>query len=309
MYKAKPKNLLELTKTDAKKWLNSFDTILTDCDGVLWHEGVAIDGVPEAIGLLKSYGKEVYFVTNNGIKTRHDIWKVATAIGYDIPETRIIAPIHNIVQYLQARDFRKKVYIIGAEAIRCELTEAGIESFGPGPDILQGKLNDYIAQQVVSQQRDEVGAVIVGFDEHFTFAKMLKACNYLGSNADCLFMTTNTDSVHRYPGCRIPGTGALLTALETSVGRAALQFGKPNPEICVELMKSGKVVPGRTLMIGDVCKVDILFGHICGFQTLLVGTGPNSQYELNELLQNPSENQRYIPDLYVPSLGDITKLI
>lgn len=57
------------------------------------------------------------------------------------------------------------------------------------------------------------------------------------------------------------------------------------------------------------CKVDILFGHNCGFQTLLVGTGHNSVYELNEVLQNPSENQRFIPDFFVPSLGDIMKLI
>ncbi|XP_017481762.1 PREDICTED: phosphoglycolate phosphatase 1B, chloroplastic-like [Rhagoletis zephyria] len=310
MFKNNPKHLLELTKTDAEKWLNSFDTILTDCDGVLWHEGIAIDGVPEAIALLKARGKQIYFVTNNGIKTRRDIWQTATSIGYDIPETRIIAPIHAIVEYLQARNFRKKVYIIGAEAIRQELTEAGIESFGPGPDILQGKLSDYIAQQVAAQSTDEVGAVIVGFDEHITFPKMLKASNFLGSNAACLFMTTNTDAVHRYPEFRIPGTGALLSALETTVGRKALQFGKPNPGICEELIKSGRLVAERTLMIGDVCKVDILFGHNCGFQTLLVGTGHNSAYELDEVLQTPGENQHYyVPDFFIPSLGNLTELI
>lgn len=309
MNKNKPTNLAELTKAEMVKWLNSFDTVLTDCDGVLWHEGVAIDLVPEAIALLKSLGKEVYFITNNSIRTGREIWKTATTIGYDIDESRIIAPIQAIADYLQARNFRKKVYIIGSEAIRNVLSAAGIESFGPGPDVLQGKLNDYIAQQVATQEADNVGAVVVGFDEHFTFAKMLKASNYIGSNADCLFMTTNLDKLHRYPQYRLPGTGALLAALETCVERKALQFGKPNPEICRELIKSGKVVPERTLMIGDVCKVDILFGHNCGFQTLLVGTGHNSMYELNEVLQNPSENQGFIPDFFVPSLGDIMKLI
>ncbi|CAD7005848.1 unnamed protein product [Ceratitis capitata] len=309
MYKQKPKNLVNLTKGEMANWLNSFDTVLTDCDGVLWHEGVAIDGVPAAISLLKTLGKEVYFVTNNGIKTRHDIWKTAMGAGFDVPETRIIAPISGIVEYLQARDFRKKVYIIGAEAVRSELTAVGIESFGPGPDVLAGKLSDYIAQHVNDTEAHEVGAVVVGFDEHFSFAKMLKACHYLGTNPDCLFMSTNFDHVHRYPAFSVPGTRALLVALETCVGRSALQFGKPNAEICAELIKSGRVVPARTLMIGDVCKVDILFGHNCGLQTLLVGTGFNSVYELNEILQNPSENERYIPDFFVPSLGDITKLV
>ncbi|XP_014088456.2 glycerol-3-phosphate phosphatase [Bactrocera oleae] len=309
MNKNQPTNLAELTKAEIAKWLNGFDTVLTDCDGVLWHEGVAIDRVPEAVALLKSLGKEVYFVTNNGVKTGREIWKTATTIGYDIDESRIIAPIQAIAEYLQARNFRKKVYIVGSEAIRNGLAAAGIESFGPGPEVLQGTLNDYLAQHVATQETDDVGAVIVGFDEHFTFAKMLKASNYICSNSECLFLTTNLDTVHRYPEFRIPGTGALLAALETCVERKALQFGKPNAEICQQLIKSGKVLPERTLMIGDVCKVDVLFGHNCGFQTLLVGTGHNSVYELNEVLQNSSENPEFIPDFYVPSLGDITKLI
>lgn len=105
---------------------------------------------------------------------------------------------------------------------------------------------------MATQETDDVGAAIVGFDEHFTFAKMLKASNYICSNSECLFLTTNLDTVHRYPEFRIPGTGALLAALETCVERKALQFGKPNAEICQQLIKSGKVLPERTLMIGDV---------------------------------------------------------
>uniref|UniRef100_A0A0K8UN11 Phosphoglycolate phosphatase n=1 Tax=Bactrocera latifrons TaxID=174628 RepID=A0A0K8UN11_BACLA len=309
MHKSQPTNLTELTKAEIAVWLNSFDTVLTDCDGVLWHEGVAIDGVPEAIALLKSLGKEVYFVTNNGIKTSGEIWQTATTIGYDIDESRILAPIKAIAEYLQARNFRKKVYIVGSEAISNGLAAVGIESFGPGPEILQGKLNDYLAQQVATQDTDDVGAVVVGFDEHFTFAKMLKASNYICSNSECLFMTTNLDTVHRYPAFRIPGTGALLAGLETCVERKALQFGKPNPEICRALIRSEKIVPQRTLMIGDVCEIDMLFGHKCGFQTLLVGSGPSSDYEFNVVLKNPNVNEEYIPDFVVPSLGHITKLI
>lgn len=33
MNKNKPTNLAELTKAEMVKWLNSFDTVLTDCDG------------------------------------------------------------------------------------------------------------------------------------------------------------------------------------------------------------------------------------------------------------------------------------
>ncbi|XP_011200290.2 glycerol-3-phosphate phosphatase [Bactrocera dorsalis] len=304
----KPTDLVKLTKAEMAKWLNGFDTVLTDCRGVLWLDKV-INGAPDAIALLKTLGKEVYFVTNNSKNTRREIWQKATASGFEIDESHIIAPINSIVEYLQLRNFRKKVYIIGAEAVSKSLTEAGIESFGPGAEPTPDKLDDLIAQQVAKQQTDNVGAVIVGFDKHFSFVKLFKACNYISSIADCLFMTTNADKMLRFPAYRIPDTFALTAAVEACVERKALQFGKPNPEICQELIRSGKIVPKRTLMIGDVCEIDMLFGHKCGFQTLLVGSGPSSVYEFNVVLRSPKVNPELIPDFVVPSLGHITKLI
>ena len=45
---------------------------MTDCDGVIWRGDSILPGIVDFLALLKSMEKNVYFVTNNCMKTREE---------------------------------------------------------------------------------------------------------------------------------------------------------------------------------------------------------------------------------------------
>lgn len=85
--------------------------------------------------------------------------------------------------------------------------QVGIRHTGSGPDVLQSTLKDLVHGGF--QPDDDVAAVIVGFDEHFSFPKMYKAATYL-DRPGCLFIGTNTDERFPMTGGVIPGTGSIV---------------------------------------------------------------------------------------------------
>ena len=76
------KEIGSLSNSELDDFLNSFDTVLTDCDGVLWTGAYAIDGSPEVVQALRKLGKKVIYVTNNSTKSRKEYLKKATDLGF-----------------------------------------------------------------------------------------------------------------------------------------------------------------------------------------------------------------------------------
>lgn len=224
-------------------------------------------------------------------------------MGYNINEESIVSTSYAAAKYLQKRQFNKKVFLIGSSGIADELDNVGIKHTNPGPDVIKTNYQDILANDF--KMDPEVGAVIVGFDEHFSFPKMIKAANYL-NNPNCLFIATNTDE--RFPSKLgiVPGTGSIVKAVETCAEREPIVMGKPNTSICESLLEANGIVPERTLMIGDRCNTDILLGAKCGFQTLLVGTGVHHLHDIHKWQKSKNdEDKKLIPDVYLPKLGDL----
>lgn len=269
----------------------------------MWLQNQAISGSPDVINRFKELGKKVFFVTNNSTKTRQEFVQKAVDLGFNMTEEGIVSTSWSAAKYLQNRKFDKKVFVVGSTGISKELDNVGIRHTGVGPDVMPGTLADLLHSGWTVDP--EVGAVIVGFDEHISYPKLFRAATYL-SNPDILFIGTNTDERFPMPSCVIPGTGCIVRSVEVCAQRTALIIGKPEITIAEPLLTEHGIVPARTLMIGDRGNTDILLGTRCGFQTLLVGTGIHNLDNVKAWRTNGTDEEKQcIPDVFLPKLGDL----
>ena len=295
-------NFKTLTDANVSEFFNSFDTVLCDCDGVLWMNMTPLPCASEVVNFFRSLGKKLFYVTNNSTRTRKEFVQKCELLNFKASTEEVVCTANLSACYLQDLGFNKKVYIVGPEAIGKELAKVGISHIGVGPD----PINPDVPFTAFTKD-PEVGAVIVGFDQHFSYPKMMKAASYL-NDSNIHFIGTNTDE--RFPANShdivIPGTGSLVRCIESCAERKAVVMGKPERYIAEVLRKRFKVIPERTLMIGDRHNTDILLGTRCGFKTLLVLTGVTSLQDVSRWEQSEcSEEKDFIPDYYIDAFGDL----
>ncbi|KAL1116277.1 hypothetical protein AAG570_005772 [Ranatra chinensis] len=253
---------------------------------------------------FKDMGKKVFYVTNNSTLTRPEFRDKCTRLGFKATEDDIISTAWLTARYLTNAGFNKRAYIIGSKAIAKELKKVGIESIGVGPDLVNpAKLKSGIVLEELAPSDRDVGAVIVGFDHHFSLPKIVKACTYL-ADPECLFIGTNTDQTYPHQGNFVwPGTGAFIAAIETGSQRKANIVGKPESFIIDTVLKGSGFDPKRTVMLGDRCNTDIHFGNSGGMLTILVLSGVTSLKELNEY---KAQGQTHLlPTFYTNSIADL----
>lgn len=285
-----------------KQLLDSVDSVLFDCDGVIWRGDQAIPGAPQVVNLLKEKGKKVFFVTNNSTKTRKMYADKMLTLGFNVREEEVFGTAYCSAMYLKTVcKLDGKVYLIGSNALKQELEAVGIQQTGVGPDHVVGKQVDWANVPL----DPEVKAVLVGFDEHFSYMKLNRALQYLIQGRR--FVGTNSDT--RLPlegGKAVPGTGCLLQAVETAAQRKAETVGKPNHYMFDCVASQFSVDSERCLMVGDRLDTDILFGSNCGLKTLLTLTGVSTVADA-EAHQNSGcvERQGMVPDYYVESIADL----
>ena len=284
---------------------NEIDSVLFDCDGVLYRSPDPAPGAQECIQNLIAQGKRIYFVTNNAASNRKQLKeKLSSILKLDcLSEEMMVGSAFSTAQYLKQSILDKKgsgrLFVIGSTGLCDELRQIGFHVIegADKPSMTRDELADY--------EFDEkpIDAVVVGHDIDLNFRKLCIANVLLQRNPDAELVATNLDAFDLVggDGRHIPGNGGSVKFLEHTSGRTAVNCGKPS-KLLAELLDSlYGLDTSRALFVGDRLDTDIRFGVDTGMHSALVLTGVTTSQQMKTLGGGSSEGP--LPSMIIPHVG------
>lgn len=252
-----------------------FDGLLVDLDGVVWIGREPVPGSPEALRALLEAGTGVVFVTNNPGRPPAAYAERLRELGVEVGPEQIVTAGMVAARLAGEAAAGGTAFVIGAPALKEMLAAAGAT-------VLEG------------EAAWEADVVVVSGHRGFDYGELLAAKRALDRGA-ALFATSH-DPTMPYPGGELPGTGAVLAAVETASGRRAEIAGKPERHL-FEMAREALGRCERVAMVGDRVSSDIAGGQAAGLETILVLSGTTSREEA--AAASPA------PDFVVDSLADL----
>ena len=299
--------------------LDRYDNFLFDCDGVLWSGNEALPGVASFLRKLRARGKRLLFVSNNASKSLRTLLEKIKAMGIEGTEEEVFSSAYATAAYLKdVLHFPtdRKVYVIGMQGLRDELSHVGISHVGGADDDsvgLEGLDFAPLAQEGVVDP--SVAAVVCGIDTKINYRKMAKAHVYLTrpgaqgpvrsgeKNGGCHFVCTNGDATFPTSYGMFPGAGSIWAGIQYSSGRDPVVVGKPNQPMIDTIFARFDFDKSRTIMVGDRLNTDIAFGQAGDIDTLLVLTGVSSLEHVH------ADDAAAVPTYVVSGLCDMDRAI
>jgi glycerol-1-phosphatase len=248
-----------------------FDGFLIDLDGVVWIGRDPVTGSVAALQALVDDGKRVVFVTNNPGRLPEAYAERLQELGVDVGPGQIVTAgmVAARLAGEAAAAASGTAFVLGAEPLK-EMVRAA------GARLLEG------------EEAQEADVVVVSGHKGFDYAE-LKTAKFALDGGARLFATSH-DPTMPFPGGELPGTGAVLAAIEVASGKQATIAGKPERhlfEMAIEAVRCSfradsdqkEQLSPRLAMVGDRISSDIDGGRAAGLETILVLSGTTSRAE------------------------------
>lgn len=246
-----------------------FDGLLIDLDGVVWIGREPVPGSPQALRALLEAGKRVVFVTNNPGRLPQAYGERLRDLGVEVGPEQIVTAGMVVARLAgeTAAAAGGTAFVIGAGPLK-EMVAA------TGTRLLEG------------DEAEGADVVVVSGHKGFDYGE-LKTAKFALDGGARLFATSH-DPTMPYPGGELPGTGAVLAAIEVASGKQATIAGKPERhlfEMAIEAVRGSfrtdevqkEPRDWRLAMVGDRISSDIDGGREAGLETVLVLSGTTTR--------------------------------
>ena len=124
---------------------------------------------------------------------------------------------------------------------------------------------------------EDVDIVAASIDWGVNYDKIKRAAVLVRKGA--AFVATNLDPTRPTEEGLVPGTGALIAAIEVGSGVKPTAIGKPEPTMFEMAMAQMGVTPETTATLGDRIDTDMEGGSTAGLRTILVLSGSTERAE------------------------------
>lgn len=140
MPEAQSAGMQRIDRTNASVLLlNKVETVIFDCDGVLWRGKTLLPRVQDTLASLRRRDKRVLFLTNNSERGRHALQAKFARLGLTVALEEVMSSAYLVAAYV--RDSLGQlgpdewIYVVGRGGIVEELSLAGYQSFGLVPSL------------------------------------------------------------------------------------------------------------------------------------------------------------------------------
>jgi HAD superfamily hydrolase (TIGR01450 family) len=246
--------------------LRRYDQLLLDLDGCLWVGDEPTDRAPEAVAALREAGKAVAFLTNDVRHAPEEFVRKLWRLGFQAALDEVVT-VGAAIQYVLSERGGGAAYVVGSQALVDHVAEAGMR----------------IVNRTEFATRADV--VVVGGHDRFAYEELKIAAQAVQRGAELIGATR--DPTFPMPDGPLPGTGAVLAAVEVAAGRRASRvIGKPEPAM-YEAARD-RLGEGRCLAVGDRLDVDVAGARHAGMDSALVLTGGSTRAEADAADPRPT---------------------
>ena len=259
--------------------ISSVKLFLFDMDGTLYLGEQLFPFTKELLSTIKSQGNNYLFMTNNSSKSVADYVKKMHRLGIQCDENDFITSAQATVYYLNKNNPGAVLYVGGTNSLKEELSNAGYK---------------------ITENLDEVQAIVLGFDTELTFKKLDDICKIL-SEKDIPFYATNPDLSCPTEYGFVPDCGSVSQMIYNATKKSPVFIGKPSPLMAQLAVKHLNTDIKDAAVVGDRLNTDIQCGINSGAKSILVLSGETTKEDLI--------NSNVKPDVVLNDCGELLNIL